>query len=417
MPPKRKSRVYARNQGGTVRYYGDFRDFRDVGGRQEPLVAEGEKRATTDADVAGELAAQRLKELEAKRRGVTLVGKRRQESLAAFAAHHLKKKAAGVRRGTITGDWVENAEPHLDVAIKFFGAGRILDAVTVEDVQSYAEHLADLPSRRTAKHLSPGTQRKYLNSLSNLYRRASAEGVVPPGYNPVGAMMEKPARRVEAAWLEVPHAALFLEAARTFVPGRADLTFPAIYELIATFLLTGERMSEVFGLDFADVRFERKIVTIRPFERRRLKTENAFRVVPLWPQLEEVLRPYIGSRQSGLLFPSPRTGEMVTDIRKVLDAIGERIGFAPGEVRTKAFRHTYCAARLQTVDRGAPVSPFTVGRELGHGGDALAKRIYGHLGSFRHRSEAVEYRPENHLAEMGELFADLRAGEMVSLPR
>jgi hypothetical protein len=29
------------------------------------------------------------------------------------------------------------------------------------------------------------------------------------------------------------------------------------------------------------------------------------------------------------------------------------------------FRHAYCAARLQTLDRGAPVSTYSVGRELG----------------------------------------------------
>lgn len=58
---------------------------------------------------------------------------------------------------------------------------------------------------------------------------------------------------------------------------------------------------------------------------------------------------------------------------------------------------TYCAARLQTLDHGAPVSPYTVGKELGHGGDSLVKRVYGHLGTVRHRSAAVEYRVQQHL--------------------
>lgn len=65
-------------------------------------------------------------------------------------------------------------------------------------------------------------------------------------------------------------------------------------------------------------------------------------------------------------------------------------------VRSKAFRHTYCSTRLQTLDQGAPVSQFTVARELGHGGDALVRRIYGHLGEVRQRSEVVEYRIEQH---------------------
>jgi len=50
------------------------------------------------------------------------------------------------------------------------------------------------------------------------------------------------------------------------------------------------------------------------------------------------------------------------------------------------FRHTYCATRLQTLDQGAPVSLYTVGKELGHGGDSLVRRVYGHLGEVRHRA-------------------------------
>lgn len=74
----------------------------------------------------------------------------------------------------------------------------------------------------------------------------------------------------------------------------------------------------------------------------------------------------------GLQFPSPRLNGsgMVTDFRKALDAVAERAGWKAGEV-SKAFRHTYCAARLQTLDNGAPVSIYTVGRELGHGGESL----------------------------------------------
>ena len=55
-----------------------------------------------------------------------------------------------------------------------------------------------------------------------------------------------------------------------------------------------------------------------------------------------------------LLFPSPRTGRMITDIRKQMDKVAGTSGWQPGEIRTKIFRHTYCAARLQTLDQGPP---------------------------------------------------------------
>lgn len=105
-----------------------------------------------------------------------------------------------------------------------------------------------------------------------------------------------------------------------------------------------------------------------------------------------------------LLFPSAR-GEsetMVKDLRKAIDAIGGRAGFQAGEITTKVFRHTYTAARLQTLDHGAPVAPWTVARELGHSGTDMVERIYGHLGHVRQRGEEVSYRVEDYREVLGD---------------
>jgi hypothetical protein len=53
--------------------------------------------------------------------------------------------------------------------------------------------------------------------------------------------------------------------------------------------------------------------------------------------------------------------------------------------------------RLQALDSGSPISVYTVAKELGHGGDSMVRRVYGHLGAIRHRSEHVEFRVENHI--------------------
>jgi integrase len=252
--------------------------------------------------------------------------------------------------------------------------------------------------------LSPSSQRKYLNSLSNLFRRAISEDRVPANYNPATALMEKPqdsSGRREARWLEVPEAALLLESARTYTPLRAG---------IALLLLTGGRPSEVLGLDVGDVSFERQIVTFRPDEfRRRLKTALSTRSVRLWPQLETRLHEYLRRerRVAGLLFPNAQDGGLIIDIRKVPDAVAERAGWTRGAVRPYAFRHTYCAARLQTLDGGAPVSPLSVGKELGHGGMSLVNRVYGHLGHVRQRAEVVEFRVDQHVEHISEKLARL----------
>jgi integrase len=102
---------------------------------------------------------------------------------------------------------------------------------------------------------------------------------------------------------------------------------------------------------------------------------------------------------------------MRTDTRKLLDHVAARAGWKAGEVRAKMFRHTYCAAHLQTLDHGAPVSPYTVARELGHSSTAMVEKVYSHLGTLRHRSEVVEYRIEQHAATLGERLEALKSAD------
>jgi hypothetical protein len=126
------------------------------------------------------------------------------------------------------------------------------------------------------------------------------------------------------------------------------------------------------------------------------------------PQLEELLRAWVfGPRlemAGALLFPSFASGQEspLRETRRLLDRIAQRIGWKAGEIRHRIFRHTYCAARLQTLDRSAPVSLYTVSRELGHGSEEMVRRVYSHLGSVRHRSEVVEYRVEQHFERLGD---------------
>jgi integrase len=342
MAKRPRSRIYWRERGGQRRAYGDFRDYASVGGKLEALRIEGEKLATTDADAAGALIVARVKELDALARGRRLHGNLKQTTLRAFAREHLIAKARAERT---TARWLEQSEVYLERAVAHFGAGRDLASIGVADVRAWAEQLAVTPSQKGGS-LGGGTVRHHLNILSNLYRRAQGEGYVPPGYNPVAALMEKPAAaREEARWLAVHHAALLLEAARTVALKRADLAIPFLYPLLATFLLTGGRRAEVLGLEVADVSFDRKTVTFRVHDHRRLKTPGSSRVVPLWPQLEAILKPYadqrVVERGGRLLFPvwEGQAERMVGNFDKALDQLAERAGWKAGEIRTKMFRH------------------------------------------------------------------------------
>jgi len=408
----KQSRIYWRERGGTRRAYADLRDYADVGGGREALVAEAEKLATADETTAQVLLARRLKQLDGARRGRALHGETRQVTLADFAQSHLVAKAESQK---FTEHWLEVSETSLDRAVAFFGPARDLASITVADVRRWANHLLATPNGRKGT-MSASSVRHHLSCLSNLYKRARAERVVPSGYDPVGDFDEKPSpRRAEARWLEIHDASLLLEAARTYHPSPDKAGWrplPFAYELIATFLLTGGRESEVLGLEVDDLSLDRGVVTFRPNNWRRLKTVSSHRSVPLWPQLRDALQRYLTERPpSRLLFPSFRTGKeaMLTDFRKLLDVVAMRAGWEEGDIRSKTFRHTYCATRLQTLDAGAPVSTYTVAREMGHGGESMVRRVYGHLGQVRHRAENVEYRVEQHAAKLGARLEALRA--------
>src|SRR5690606_1402745 len=140
------------------------------------------------------------------------------------------------------------------------------------------------------------------------------------------------------------------------------------------------------GLEVDDVSFRLGKIYFRSNAWRRLKTKTSRRTVPLWPQLREILEAYVMERErtgglGTLLFPSARgAGEgMIRDVRKALDAIATRAGFPSGHVKLHGLRHTYTAARIQTLDRGAPVALFTVARELGHSSTDMIEERYGHL--------------------------------------
>jgi integrase len=403
-PRKRKSRIYWRDRGAARRAWFDGRDYADVGGRLEPLIPTGERFATTDPDVATKLAHERLAELEATRRRKALFGHADTATLGDQASRYLVVRKRG---GKVTDAWLTASEGFLRRAMAFFGSDRPLEAIRVADVRSWAAHL--LTTRgKTGKALGPETVRRHLFTLSAVYRYAQEADLLPPGFNPVAAFGEKPTRaHSEAKWLEVPDAALLLESSRTLpsmvTPAGEAISAEVAYPLLATFLLTGGRRAEVLGLELDDVSFDRQTVTFRPHPHRRLKTRTSWRVVPLFPQLAEILRSYVFGprleRGGRLLFPSFVTGQeaALVDVRKLVDRIAMRAGWNGGELGTRVFRHTWTAARLMTLDHGAPISVWAVARELGHSSEEMVRRIYGHLGTVRHRSEVVEYRVEQHL--------------------
>lgn len=393
-PRKRETRLYARNG----RWWADFRD---VGGRQEPMVPTGERMATTDRDLAERLAAARLEELERLREVVQKRGVREVLTVEEAAARYLHEKAEA---GNTRASTLENIEYRLRIFCEAMpadprfekgdprrraGGDRYLHEIDAGDVKALMSALRKRKSRKGGT-LSRAIQRHVLDSGAALFRWAQEEALYHEGLNPCKLRDRPKIVAVEAPWLEPTEVAALLDAAANRY-GVTSVEFAAL----STFAYTGGRRMEVLGLEPGDIAFERRRVFFRPNGTRLLKTPTSKRAVPLWPRLEAILRAYLRA--------NPRIGEVL-----LFDSLrSKRGGLTSGwdyrlrklkkdaqlrqRVTIKSFRHAYASARLQTLDRGEPVSPFTVTRELGHKSTAMLDSVYAHLGEFRHRAEIVDF--------------------------
>ena len=409
MPKKRTTRVFwrANNKAGERRAYGDFRDYADAGGRKEALIPPGARTPTTDPDVAAALAVRRVKEFEQARKDGVILGVKRRVCLGEYSMEHLAQKEKA--RKKVRPKTIQEARCRLKRAVKFLGFDRDLASIKPVEIERWAAKLSETRAASTVNH--------HLNDLSNMFKTALRDEIVTR--NPVSVIEKPEADERDAKWLEVSEAALLLEAARRH-HGHHTAN-PYIYEIIATLLLTGARLREVLGLEVDDLDLTEKMVLIRPNDWRLLKTRKSKREVPLWPQLEEILRAYLLRREreaplGRLLFPSPKKSpegeeQMLDNIRKILDSVAVSAGFAKGEITSIQFRHTYATARLQTLDRGKPVPVWTVSCELGHGSTDRVEKTYGHPGGNKpHRSEVVEYRVEQHADALRERLSTITGG-------
>lgn len=388
----------------------------NFGGGRVALIPEGETRATADPEIAEELLRQRLTELKEQRRNRVLLGLDPDADLAEYAVRHLQLKAES---GEYSEDWIANSELYLARAVAFFTRHqhateddpdptprpRNLAAISVPDVRAFVRWLQQQPNGRGGT-LGKQALRHHLNALSNVFKRAISEGKLEMGRNPVAAMMDKPSvPRSTTKLLEVDELILLLESARTLPRGGAGgrERLACAYELVAMFVLAGVRENEARHMEIRDVDFAAACIDVRG-----TKTEGSMRTVPLHPQLADILAPYIEKlgRTQGLLFPG-RNGATFGTWTKTLDAIGARIGYAPGEVRTRRFRVSYATHR-STCDG---VDANTVRLELGHGSLAMMERVYARAQRRSRRMGAeMAFRVENLGPEHVDVVAKLRSG-------
>ena len=376
--------MYWRNGRG---WYGDFRNFRDVGGGQEALKPSGARYATKEKRAAASLFSERLQYLKDRRAGLIPDPKRpkRVPTLSEYIPRHCELK-----RGSVLPDTLDREQRRLQKEVEFFGDVR-LDEIDTQRVNDYALWLEKQKGRYENKSAAQ-TRLHKLNALSSLMEDAVSEGLILS--NPVKRAKKPKVVRQERPWLKSHEGHRFIVAAQELDNDSSYRGFRFMRPLIGTALLTGGRMSELFALQVSDIDFNSGLVHFRPNQHYgKRKSAAASRSVVLWPQLRDLLIPHIGHKGDEWLFPGSN-GEPVKDLSDALDKVFAKAGVPkPKGVAWHLFRHTYTAMRLQTTDNGAPVSLWTVKEELGHRSVGQIEQTYGHLLKRPDRSEVIEYRP------------------------
>jgi integrase len=392
--------------GGAARAY---LDLRHLGKGRIALIPEGQSYATSDPETAERLAKAISGEMETQRLRAERLGLRRETILLEAADEHLQlSQAAG-----LSVSWLLYQARALDRACTFFDveqakhadtaaerrrcAGpRHLERIGPPDVRAWVRWLGTQPSGRRGLTLGPGSVRQHLAALSSLFTRAISDGLLPMGANPVVAMLDKPAAAPSPTHhLEPADLALLLEAARTLPVERSAGRRPLLacaYELLAAFLLLGVREGEARALDVGDIDFRRGEVHVRG-----TKTAGSDRIVPMPPQLREILLPYVGrlGRLHGPLFATA-DGERFGDWRATLDAVAERAGLRAGAVRSRRFRVSY-GTHACTVDGW---DANTVRLALGHGSLVMMERVYARAQRRSERMGAeLAFRIERYVAD------------------
>lgn len=359
-------------------WYGDFRNYAEVGGGREALAAEGSGRATDDQAAAALLFARRLEYLQGRRAGRIPAPSAPVQvpTLLEYLPRHEELKSGDVRAETLTRD-----HARLEQVAGWWDDPQ-LDAIT-------GRHFNDLKLRLRGR--AAQTVCHFVNAVSSLLANAVSDGYLSA--NPAQAVKRPRVHREEAPYLESHEGHRLLVAAGELDAAPSYRGFRPLQALIGTALLTGVRKRELFALLVEDIDFDAGIVHVRPnryYPER--KSRHAVRRVPLWPQLRGLLVPVVADRSAGVLFPSPNGGPL----RDVRTALAHAFRGANLEKPTgkewHLFRHSYTALRLQTLEHGAPVSPWTVKTELGHGSLSQIEATYGHLLDVRHRLDRVEYR-------------------------
>jgi integrase len=419
-----EKRAYKRGR----RWWLDARTHQDVGGDREPLRENGSTLATTDKARAIELAKTRMAELEYLRLACQTKGLEKAIKLREAARDWLIHLARDTDLDDATIEGYEWAARWIITLIK---GNPHLHEITTQQARALRKDVSKAISRRTGRTLSLRSRRYVLKTLEMILDWGQTEGTVPGGDNPITpALKRMRVTNKQTPYFEPVEVAAFLQ-------GLIDAADTVTAQVLLSFIwaLTGCRRTGGRGLLVEDVDLHHGLVRFECNAWRKIKGRQlGHRSVPIWPLLALALRAYqppFEQRRGHLACPTISRGgdeSMVSDFRslwrkaqakaiEILDEAGVEHNLRQHRMTPRALRVAYASARVQTLDRGEPVSDRTVSYELGHQSKQMLDRVYVRIGKSMHRQRhpVVEYRLPSGRLPGEELFRTLLGDAEVDL--
>jgi integrase len=428
--PVKAPRIYQKgaNAAGQPYFYGDFRMWSDVGGKQEALKPTGGTRATTDPTEAQALFAARLLALQAAR--VAQATQPAEADDRAFPvrlgpafALHLERRAASSKLAEGTLALYEKCAKTL---LRILG-NVLLASITPRVLTRYLDRRRNERNPKTGEGIAVRTMRNELHALSNLLDRAVSDEVIAK--NPFKAWKDMPAvPLMEQSFLTRAQAQNLLAAAEiedALVRAAREGTNPGTRTvagklvapigprahsyhavILATFLYTGGRLEEVLGLAIGDVNLDRGVVMFQDTDFRKLKKARHRRAVPVPVALIKRLRRHIARLPNrdprAALLPGTHGRPMGT-IQKLLARCAGRAGLSELELSAHSLRHTFATVMMQTyveVAKGefAVRNNWEIARLLGHKNTNLVDEVYAHWVTQPEYERTLDFEPRSDKA-------------------
>jgi integrase len=242
----------------------------------------------------------------------------------------------------------------------------VFGALTLRQItaEKIAEFSADLMAKR-----SPQTTRNILTLLGSMFIQAAEWGWIdktPKIRKPKIRLFSKDYR-----WLRTAE-----EIERFLASAKDENEWPVVFPMYSTAIYTGMRAGELAGLKWADVNFERRLITVQRSFNGPTKAGDV-RHVPIVDRLLPILREWkLASGSPKIVFPNA-AGEMFDQRGRVfaefLQRTLVRAGFDARHVHFHGLRHTFAS---HWVMRGGDL--FRLQKILGHKDAAVTQR-YAHL--------------------------------------